>query len=87
MKSNEKSRSEKIRQLQEIISTLDETRLDALLTLLEWRPLKTYQFPDSEILVAAESFERYGRGEIGGISAQESVRKLTSHLKKIRKKK
>lgn len=87
MKNNKKSRSEKIKTLQEILSNLDDNRLDALLTLLESRSPKAYEIPESEMLIAAESFERYGRGEVGGMSAKESVRKLTAHLNKIRKKK
>lgn len=87
MKPNKKTKVQKIEELKAIIHSLDENRLDALLTLLESRSLKTYEFPEGELSIVAESFERYGRGEVGGISAKESVRKLTAHLNKIRKKK
>jgi hypothetical protein len=87
MKPNKKTKAQKLEELMQIINSLDESRLEALLTLLEHRPLKTYEFPESELCIVAESFERYGRGEVGGMSAEESVRKLTEHLHKIRKKK
>ncbi len=87
MKPNKKTKAQKIEELQEIINNLDEARLDAVLTLLESKSLRTYGFPQEELCMVAESFERYGRGEVGGLSAEESVRKLTERLHKIRKRK
>lgn len=87
METNKQSLEEKIEKLKGILNYLDETQIDALLTLLESRIIKPYAIPESEVLLAAESYERYGRGETKGISAKESVRKLTEHLKKIKHKK
>lgn len=87
MKPNKKTKAQKLETLMQIINSLDESRLDALLTLLEHRPLKTYEFPESELSIVAESFERYGRGEVGGLTAKESVHKLSERLKSIRSKK
>lgn len=87
MKEPEKSRSEKIEELKAIIETLDVHQLDALLVLLQQKPMKEYKFTDHEMLLVEESFARYERKESGGMSAEESVRKLTEHLNTIRKQK
>lgn len=84
--STEKSKAEKIEALKVIIESLSEQHLDALLILLESRQtLKEYKFTDHELPLVAENFQRYGRKEVGGMSADESIRRLTEHLNKIRK--
>lgn len=87
MNEFDKSRSQKIEILRSILDNLSEVELDALLAFLETKSLKEYQFTDTEMIRVEESFARYERGETQGMSAEESVRKLTEHLNKIRQKK
>jgi hypothetical protein len=87
MKPKKDPRSEKIEELMEIISFLDDDRLDALLVLLKQKSLRPYGFKEPELLRVEEAFYRYETGASKGMSAQESVQKLTEHLKRIKKKK
>ena len=87
MKSNQRSREEKVEKLQMIIQSMNDVQIDALLLLLERNSPVHYSFPESEMSIVAENYERYNAGKVGGISAQESVRRLNANLKKLRKKK
>jgi hypothetical protein len=86
MKDKKLSRLQKIDKIVEILSVLDEDRIDEVLLQLKQHEPVEYEISDAEYLVLEEGLAKYERGEIKGISGAESVRQLKVHLKKIQKK-
>ncbi len=87
MKGKKLTKQQKIDRIMEILSDLDEARLEALLVLLDRRGPVEYEITDAEYLVLEEGLAKYERGETKGMSGAESVRQLKEHFKKIQKNK
>lgn len=75
-------RAKKLERVISIVSGLDETRLDALILILDPPAEDDYEFSQEDNTMISERFERYEKGKTKGMPALEASKRIRAKILK-----